>query len=157
MIGANGRSTTAVPRLPDEGNEEIVRIAYVFGFDRRQPQTLIAGRVALLSRLDPEVEFTPDASDPTATMTKGPGGIAQLLEGAARLWESWRYDISELEEIQPGRVLAAGRVIARRRGHRATLDLPFANVWTLRDRRVIRIEAYPDRAAAVGALLTDHS
>jgi hypothetical protein len=107
--------------------------------------------VALVSRLDPQICFEPDAHEPTSRVIRGQDGVKRMLESAQEMWDAYRYELSQIEDLDEERVLVCGTVHARPRGNGANLALPFTNVWTLRGGKAVRIEAY-DRAEALSKL-----
>jgi ketosteroid isomerase-like protein len=133
-------------------NADIVRQAYGCEFDRRDPKSLHLPLAALLSRLDPQIRFEPDAHEPTARVVRGQDGVRRMLESAQEMWDAYRYELSQIEDLDEERVLVCGTVHARPRGNGTHLALPFANVWTLRDGKAVRIESYDDRAEALAML-----
>jgi ketosteroid isomerase-like protein len=133
-------------------NAEIVRQAYGCEFDRRRPESLRPPLVAFLSRLDPQIRFEPDSHEPTAQVIRGREGVREVLESALEEWEACRYELSQVKDLDDQRVFVCGTVHARARGSGAGVALPFANVWTLRAGKAVRIEAYGDGAEALAAL-----
>jgi ketosteroid isomerase-like protein len=133
-------------------NADIVRQAYGCAFDRSDPESLRLPLVALVSRLDPQIRFEPDAHEPTARVIRGQDRVRRMLESAQEMWDAYRYELSQVEDLDGERVLVWGTVHARPRGNGTSLALPFANVWTLRDGKAVRIASYDDRAGALAAL-----
>lgn len=132
MNGSRRRSTKRRP-----ANTEIVRSGYGLAF---------------VSCLDPQVVFEPDRSEPGAKPVRGRDRVAGLLESAREAWESCRFELDDVRELDEERVLVCGTVRARARGTGAPLELSFANLWTLREGKAVRIAAFGDRAEALGAL-----
>jgi ketosteroid isomerase-like protein len=132
-------------------NANIVRDAFDCEFDRRRPESLRLP-VPFLSCLDPQIRFEPDTHEPTARVIRGQEGVKRMLESAQEMWDAYRYELSLVEDLDEERVLVCGTVHARPRGNGTSLALPFANVWTLRDGKAVRIASYDDRAGALAAL-----
>jgi ketosteroid isomerase-like protein len=135
-------------------NIELVRSAYAIGLDWTDPESGRPTVDALLDLLDPKVVFVSDAGQPGRIAYAGTGEFRHLLEQSSEEWERCRYEIGELVAADEERVLATGRVVARKRcGTR--VEVPFANVWTVRGGRAVRIESYADRGAALEAIGRD--
>jgi ketosteroid isomerase-like protein len=132
-------------------NAHIVRGAYACEFDRRRPESLCLP-APFLSCLDPQIRFEPDAHEPTARVIRGQDRVRRMLESAQEMWDAYRYELSQVEDLDEDRVLVCGTVHARPRGNGTSLALPFANIWTLRDGKAVRIASYDDRAGALAAL-----
>jgi ketosteroid isomerase-like protein len=67
-------------------------------------------------------------------------------------WDAYRISGSNFEDCGGGRVLVDFHVEAQGRGSGAPMTVDNAQVWTVRDGRLLRIEIYPDRAEALDAL-----
>jgi ketosteroid isomerase-like protein len=128
-------------------NIELVRGIYASEPEHSPGDPSSAPLSPLLEVVDPKAVFVADAGEPDEIAYAGVAEIRRWLERAAEDWQNLRYQLSELEEAGKDRVLASGRVRASLRGG-ATIDLPFANVWTIRRGRIVRGEAYSDRAVA---------
>jgi ketosteroid isomerase-like protein len=140
------------PATEVKNNADVIRAAYACEFDRTRAGSLDAAVLAFLSPLDSHVVFEPDASEPTARAIRGQDGVREALESAPKAWDAYRYEVSDVEELDPAHVLVWGRIYARPRASAQDVELRFANVWTLRDGKAIRIQAYCDRAKALAAL-----
>jgi ketosteroid isomerase-like protein len=133
-------------------NADLVRAAYDCEFNRDRPGSLDAAILAFLAPLDPQVVFESDAGEPNPRVIRGQDGVREALECAPETWDAFRYEVSDVEELDPGRVMAWGRIHARPRASAERIELRFANIWTLRGGKAIRIQAYGDRATALAAL-----
>jgi ketosteroid isomerase-like protein len=126
-----------------EPNVEIVRRVYECVNQRRWD--------ALADLLDPDVaQFGTVGGIEEATVVRGPSEIARLYESEADAWDRQR--------IEPERLIDAGDqvVVFQReyqRGRSSGLELvdETASVIDLRNGRVVRIQGYMDRAAALRA------
>ncbi len=106
---------------------------------------------AFSTLVDPDVAFVgePEA-DGSGRAEVGLATTLRLLAAAREHWRSCRYVAERIDE-HAGDLIVSGRVVAElRSGSRASF--PFAHVWTLRDRRAIRIAAFPGLADARAAL-----
>jgi ketosteroid isomerase-like protein len=131
-----------------EPNVEIVRRVYECVNERRWD--------ALAELLDPDVaQYGTVGGLEEHTVVRGPSEIAQLYRSESDAWDRQR--------IEPERLIDAGDqvVVFQReyqRGRSSGLELvdETASVIDLRDGRVVRIQGYMDRAAALRAAgLTD--
>jgi ketosteroid isomerase-like protein len=102
----------------------------------------------------PEIEFViPDGPEPGSWT-----GLAGLLEGARAIfnaWENWRPKADEYRELDNERVLVLFR--ARARGRTSGLEVEQiagngANLFFVRDGKVMRLVAYWDRDHALADL-----
>ena len=126
-----------------EGNVEIVRRVYECVDQRRWD-----GMVELL---DPNVaqHGTVGGLD-EGTVVRGPGEIRQMYEREAEAWDRQRIQAEKL--IDAGdRVVVFQREYQRGRSSGLELVAETASVIDLRDGRVVRIQGYMDRAAALRA------
>jgi ketosteroid isomerase-like protein len=126
-----------------EGNVEIVRQVYECVDQRRWD--------GMAELLDPDVEQhgTVGGLD-EGNVVRGPSDIRQMYESEAEAWDRQR--------IQPERLIDAGdRVVVfqreyqRGRGSGLELVVETASVIDLRNGRIVRIQGYMDRAAALEA------
>jgi uncharacterized protein len=105
---------------------------------------------AILALFDPEIELYQSELVPWGGTYRGHAG-AQAFFGKL---------LAHIDsDVDPDQLLHAGDhivVIGRSRGRvRATgvpFDVPAVHVWTLRDRRAVRFEAYLDTPAMLAAL-----
>jgi ketosteroid isomerase-like protein len=126
-----------------ERNVEIVRRVYECVNERRWD--------ALADLLDPNVaQYGTVGGLEEGTVVRGSSEIVQLYESEADAWDRQRID--------PERLIEAGdRVVVfqreHQRGRSSGLELvdETASVIDLRDGRVVRIQGYMDRAAALAA------
>jgi len=117
-----------------------VRRAHQLWFDRADPDGSEASASAFLELLDPEVVLVADAG---RRVHRGRRRIERLLRDARDDWESFRYQVAEISHVAEMGALAAGQLVARRRGGEE-LELPFANICTVRAGRIVHIEAGSD-------------
>jgi ketosteroid isomerase-like protein len=102
--------------------------------------------------LSPDVEW--DASRDVVLDVQGVyhgvEGVRDYFVRWASAWEDWRW---EYEELRPhgDQVLARIRLRARGRHSGLTLDRSFGQLWTFRDGRAIRYEAFPSWEEALEA------
>ena len=126
-----------------EENVEIVRQVYEFVNERRWD------RMAEL--LDPDVaQHGTVGGLQEGTVVRGSSEITQMYESEADAWDRQRIEAERL--IDAGdRVVAFQREYQRGRTSGLELVVETAAVIELRDGRVVRIQGYMDRAAALRA------
>jgi ketosteroid isomerase-like protein len=92
---------------------------------------------------------------PEQQVYEGPEGARRFLTDWADAWEDWELEVEELHD-------AGEKVVAvvHQRGRSKTTGLPvdmcFAQVWTVRDGKEIRMEMYADPAEAIEAVGLQH-
>jgi ketosteroid isomerase-like protein len=109
------------------------------------------GVEALLGFIDPEFETTtpPELSVEPGTY-RGHDGLRRYFESFYEVMEEIRFEPDDF--IDAGdRVVVPVRLIARGRDTGIEAEQALAFVWTLRDRKAIRLESYPTRAEALEA------
>jgi ketosteroid isomerase-like protein len=74
--------------------------------------------------------------------------LASLVEEASADWHDCRIEVAGLYPARDGRVLALGCVVATSYRGEPETRTPFANVWSLREGLVDRLEAFVDRSEA---------
>jgi ketosteroid isomerase-like protein len=132
-----------------EENVEMVRRGYE-AWNRRDFDQL-------LELTDPEIEFRPvSVSGEAFARLPGVDAAYHGPEGVRRLWETfiepWEQITIEVEELRDSGdyVVAFVRFRAVARDG-LKVDLPSMHVLTFRRSRVIRLEAFADRAEALAA------
>ena len=125
-------------------NMEIVE-RYLDGIARADP-----GAVQALLATEAEIH---DFDIPDAGVYKGAQGFLDWVAQWEAAWDSWEVKDLELRDAQDDRVLALFTMVATGRGSKLELSRRDANVVTLQDGRITRIEYYNEhqRAAALEA------
>ena len=81
---------------------------------------------------------------------EGPEGAQGFLNDWVSAWDDWELEVDALHDAGDKVV-----VLVRQRGRSKTAGMPvemiFAQVWTLRDGKQIRMEMYSDRDEALEA------
>jgi ketosteroid isomerase-like protein len=126
-----------------EQNVEIVRQVYLCVNQRRWD--------GMANLLDPAVaQYGTVGGLDEGTVVHGVSEIRQLYEREAEAWDRQRIHPERL--IDAGnRVVVFQREFQRGRGSGLELEVETASVIDLRNGRVVRIQGYMDRAAALGA------
>jgi ketosteroid isomerase-like protein len=104
----------------------------------------------LVGDLHPEVELHewPVAAD--AQTYHGHDGVRAAMTKWFETWEWMKVEILEILEADD-RVLVTAHQRAMGRGSRIEVEIKSFNVYTFRDGKVVRIELYTERAAALEA------
>src|SRR5436305_15342537 len=130
-----------------EENVQIVRTTMEF-FN-------LEGLDAIIDRFDPSFETTtPPSLSVEPDTYRGPDGVR-------RWWDAWEGTIDALrfeldEAIDAGdRVVAVTRMVARSRTTGIEFEQAVTMVWTIRDGRAARLDAYPTREEGLRAAGVD--
>ena len=106
--------------------------------------------------LAPDVEFHVSGAFPDLDRVyRGHVGVRKLNEALNEPWETLSLEPSDFIDVG-SRVLVLSRFHARGRdGMEVRLDL--ANLWTVRNRQIVRMDAFSDQERALEALgLSEH-
>ena len=105
----------------------------------------------LMDMFDPEVEWdlTHFVGWPEDQLYRGHAGMVAFWRAYLSAWERMEWEIEDM--IGAGdHVVVLLRQHARGRGSGAGIDRPpYAQLWTLRDGKVVRFAAYSDRTVAL--------
>jgi ketosteroid isomerase-like protein len=101
-----------------------------------------------LDRFDPEITMVESETMPGAPAAHGIDAVKRYIESFPNYWAEIR--IEPQEYIDAGeQVVVIARLIGRGRRSGAEVERLWAYVWTLREQRALRMEAYADRAEAL--------
>jgi len=81
----------------------------------------------------------------------GTEGVRRFLTEWLEVWDEYEVNVEEILAISDGRVLTLLRQRGRGRSSGAAMDLRMAQIATLRDGKVVRLENYEDRDEALEA------
>jgi ketosteroid isomerase-like protein len=127
--------------MPDQENAALVG-AFLAAFQRGDEDALVA-------TLDPAVELHEWPDGPEARTYHGHQGLRAALADWSESWE--RIDVELLGLTQTGdRVVATMRQRYRGRGSELETEIVSANVFTVRDSKIVRVEFFTDQEAARG-------
>jgi ketosteroid isomerase-like protein len=105
-----------------------------------------------LALLDPAVEWQGAQDLPEAETLQGHAEVNVAWAAWFAAWAYYRYEVEEIIEVAPDRVVVTGRELARGRGSGAEIEArPSAGLYELREGRVVRFRRYEGRAEAVAA------
>jgi ketosteroid isomerase-like protein len=128
-------------------NVEIVR-ANIDAFNRGDYE-------AALAAVDEDVEWhVPErvaALDaPASGMVRGRERVAEVFARWLGAWDPFSFEVTEI--VGHGeRVFLAGLQVGRGRHSGVDVSVPTFHVCTLRDRRIVVMQTFPDRAGALEA------
>ena len=81
----------------------------------------------------------------------GIDGLRQMLAGMDEVWEEMRMEPTEFIDGED-RVVVIGRLVGKGKGSGVEVDRPNAQIWTLRDGRVMRLAyGFTNRTEALEA------
>jgi ketosteroid isomerase-like protein len=123
-------------------NLQLVRAAYEAG--RREDWD------AFFRLCHPDFEWETDARVPNAGVYRGRDEIQRFVDDQAAPFDR---TITELEQLLPSgdQVVALVRVRRRPRGTTAEINLAIAHLWTIRDGKAARCQAFAERERALEA------
>jgi ketosteroid isomerase-like protein len=119
---------------------------------RRAYQALNRGDTAeALSVLDPGAEWHEHSTLPEAGRYKGRDAIERFLHGFMESWDRFHQDLERVEGAGD-KVFLFLRVQAVGKGSGVEVAASYAHVWTMRDGRGTRVDAYEDPGQALEIL-----
>lgn len=125
-----------------ENNSQIISNLYE-AFARRDMQSL-------LQWIDPQIEITQTTELPWGGTFQGQQG---LMSFAGKLLQNVDSQVEPDELIEAGdRVVAIGRTRGHVMANNKEFDVRAVHVWTLKDGKVLRFEAYIDTPKMLEAL-----
>jgi ketosteroid isomerase-like protein len=128
-----------------ESNLDIVRRSVRAVIDKDWPQALAA--------LDSGVRW--DNRRPSGVYT-GKSGVQEALERWSEAWEDRAVKAEEFID-RGDQIVVVMREFVKSSRSAVTLDRQVAEVWTLRDGLVVRIQGYRNRSEALAAVGIDES
>jgi uncharacterized protein len=104
-----------------------------------------------MAALDEDAEWTEHSDIPEAGSYHGREAIRAFLMS---FLESWQQFHQETEELIPGESCVLIMLRSRQRGKGSGIDVEakYAHLWTMKDGRGVRVDAYFDRKDALRAL-----
>jgi ketosteroid isomerase-like protein len=130
-------------------NVELVRSAYE-SFER-------TGQFAAhLATADFVWDMSKFSGWPEQQLYEGAEGAEQFLREWVAAWEDWRLELEALHDAGD-RVVTIVRQHGRSRTTGMPVDMHFAQVWSLRDGTMARMEMYADTEEALRAVGLDPS
>jgi len=105
---------------------------------------------ALREFYDPMIEVVAPRGWPEMGIIKGWEDVRTQFARSKDSWEEEHVEIDQIEELQPGVVLAQIRWVTRGKESKIAFERPVSTLFRLRE-RIVRIEYYFDRADALKA------
>jgi hypothetical protein len=102
--------------------------------------------------LHPALEFHSRLAKAEGGVYLGLEGVREWARNIDEIFEGFRIELIEFEEIDEDRVLVVLRNVGTARGSGAPLDARSAAVWTWRGERMWRNDVYSSRAEALEVL-----
>jgi ketosteroid isomerase-like protein len=106
---------------------------------------------AVLELLDPAVVIGVLEDSPIAEEFHGHEGFRKLLAENSAMFSDYRNRPEEIVEVTDEKIVVVVRSEARGRVSGAAVGGRIAHLWTLRDGKAIRFEAFPSCEAALAA------
>ena len=101
--------------------------------------------------IDDHCEFLLPPTFPGTQATRGPEGFLSVVKEFEEAFEEIRYEPQEFLD-QGDRLFVAVRTVGRAKHTGIAIDGVLCWVYTFRDRLVVKMEAFLDRAAALEAV-----
>jgi ketosteroid isomerase-like protein len=110
----------------------------------------MAGDVAAAFAMwDEEIEWIAPPEDPDQPVVVGNAAAAEAMAQWLSTWEAYHYELEELIDAGDD-VIQAGRQVMAARGAQVSSEIFF--VWTIRDRRAVRLRMFYKRDEALDAV-----
>jgi ketosteroid isomerase-like protein len=93
---------------------------------------------------------------PEEQLYEGPEGAERFLQEWSAAWEDWTLEVESLHDAGD-RVVAVMRQQGRSQASGISVDMSFAQVWTIEGGKMTRMEMYSDSAEALRAVGLDPS
>jgi ketosteroid isomerase-like protein len=100
---------------------------------------------------DPEIEVHEDPSFPEAGVYRGVEAAARYFTQFTESFDQFTLEVEDLVDLGDGKVLMLFRLHTRGKESGATVEAHPGWIFTIRDRKAVRIEAYLDRDEAYAA------
>ena len=108
---------------------------------------------ALLGTFDPEVVWdTSHFRDWPESAYHGREGVERFLSEWLDVWDEYRVDLEDVIEVQDGRVVSVFRHRGKGRDSGVPMDLKMANIVTLREGKITRLDNYDTPGEALEAV-----
>jgi ketosteroid isomerase-like protein len=104
-----------------------------------------------LALLDPSVEFDTRAR-PDGKVWRGREGVRRAMVDWGEVWDEWEIETEGYLEAGAGNVLLLWHERARGKESGLTMDLRGANLFTIRDGKVVHIRVYTNQREALKAV-----
>jgi ketosteroid isomerase-like protein len=99
----------------------------------------------------PDVEFREDPKFPEASVYRGRDTVRAYAKRFSVEWDAFSWEAEDILDAGDDQVLALLRIRGRGRSSGADFDIQAGWLFTLTEARVVRVDAYLDRRAALEA------
>jgi ketosteroid isomerase-like protein len=107
-----------------------------------------------IDKLDPEISMVESETLPGAASAYGIEAVERYMRSFANYWEQIRFEPQEY--IDAGnQVVVVARLIGKGKKSGVEVTRTWAYVWTVRERKALRMVGYADRAEALKAVGLD--
>jgi ketosteroid isomerase-like protein len=104
-----------------------------------------ADYASCLELLDSAVEWQGAQDLPEAGMLRGHAGMSSAWEAWLTAWEYYRYEVDEITEVAPGRVVVTGREFARGRESGAEIEARSSSgLYEVSQGKIVRFRRYEE-------------
>ena len=141
-------------RVSDQNVEVVRRLYSVFreGASIAEAARGEGGFDDLWALIDEDIEVSPAPQSPLAQVYRGHEGARDFFRQVFEIWDEDGYRREpETFHVAGDQVVVVVRLHARFKGSGIELDENWADIWTLRDGRVVRLRSFTDPAAALEA------
>jgi ketosteroid isomerase-like protein len=119
---------------------------------RRHIEAWTAEEAALaLSFLDPYIVLDLTRAGTIEGAVYGPEGVSEHFRRYAGTFEDYRWEVQRLDDLGAGAILAVVTESGRGKGSGASVSRPLAALYTVVDRRIVRITMFPGEQEALQA------
>ncbi len=101
--------------------------------------------------LDPEIEVREDPRFPEAGIFTGKVAVRRYFDQFTESFDEFSFETEDFIDLGDDRVLMLFRLRSRGKGSGARVEARPGWIYTIRDGKAVRIEAYLDRAEALAA------
>jgi ketosteroid isomerase-like protein len=120
---------------------------------RRTVSALAAGDwQAALETWDPQIEWHFERDAVISGLHQGHDQVRTALSSFVSEWEDFAVEIEDLIAVDDERVVLLVHLTGRGRGSGIPLDFREANIFTIRDGKIVNVREYFDREQALGTL-----
>jgi ketosteroid isomerase-like protein len=112
----------------------------------------LTGSDEFLSVCHPEIEWDMTRLMPEPRVYHGHDGVREFWRSWAGTWAGLEVAMEQAIDAGGEEVVVEIRNTGRGRGSGAAVELRFGQVWTVRDRQVVRLRAFPSLEAALEAV-----
>jgi ketosteroid isomerase-like protein len=108
-------------------------------------------REALLEFFDPDIEVQDVAQAVEEPLRHGLSGVRRWFAAMDEVWEELRIEPEEYLEVDESRLIVVARVSGRGRGSGIEVDRSITTLYTMRDGRVVHVQAFDTKHEALAA------